>query len=290
MLNVFEAIRATPAVRKFEIGDLLFAHVTCPAHDGWDGSWAQHDHLVHVISGKKTLRTSRETWTFAAGDTVFMKKGAYLLRQEFDTELCVLMFFVPDAFVRETVREVAAKLPAAGPVGGSTELAIPVQPDVALQAFLHAMTVFFAGEEQPSELLLTLKLRELVTALLLSARNRTLSAYLQSLAGDVAPSIPAIMEANCCHNLPLEAFAKMCHRSLSTFKREFRQHYGTSPGKWLLERRLACSAQLLRATNLSVTEIVFECGFEDASHFSHAFKEKYGQPPSVFRDARSLVV
>jgi transcriptional regulator GlxA family with amidase domain len=93
------------------------------------------------------------------------------------------------------------------------------------------------------------------------------------------------MEANCCHNLSLEAFAKLCHRSLSTFKREFRLHYGIAPGRWLLERRLDCSAHLLTTTNMSVTDIVFECGFEQPSHFSRAFKAKYALSPSEYREA-----
>jgi AraC-like DNA-binding protein len=288
MLNTFETLRATPDVRNFEIGDLLFAYATCPAHDGWDGRWAQHDHLVHVFRGQKTLRTSRETRTYTEGDTVFIKKGAYLLH-DIDGEFCVLMFFIPDAFVRETVREMAAELPPVKASDSARELAISVHNDLALQAFLQAMSVFFAGKEKPSELLLKLKLKELVTSLLVSPGNRPLSAYLQSLASHEAPSLPAIMEANCCHNLSLEAFAKLCHRSLSSFKREFHQHYGTSPGKWLLERRLECSAHLLRSTGLSVTEIVFECGFEDASHFCHAFKEKFGQSPSAFREAGGVL-
>jgi AraC-like DNA-binding protein len=77
----------------------------------------------------------------------------------------------------------------------------------------------------------------------------------------------------------------MCHRSLSSFKREFRKVYGTTPGKWLMERRLIHSASLLQTTDLSVTEISFECGFEDVSHFSRSFKEKFGQSPSDYRDS-----
>jgi AraC-like DNA-binding protein len=290
MLNLIELLGPPLPIRKFAIGDLLFAYVTCPAHDGWDGLWAQHDHLIHVLSGKKTLRTSRETWTFTGGDTVFLKKGAYLQRHEIDRAFCVLMFFIPDAFVRETVREIAAELPPVKASDGAHELAIPVHNDLALQAFFQAMSIFFAGEEKPSELLLKLKLKELVTLLLVSPGNRVLSGYLQSLATHDAPSLPAIMEANYCHNLSLEAFARLCHRSLSSFKREFHLHYGMPPGKWLLERRLECAANLLRSTGLSVTEIVFECGFEDASHFCHAFKEKFNQTPSAFREAVGVPV
>jgi AraC-like DNA-binding protein len=99
-----------------------------------------------------------------------------------------------------------------------------------------------------------------------------------------APSISAIMEANFSHNLPLGAFARMCHRSLSTFKREFRQCYGVTPAKWLISRRLECAAQMLRTTRQSAMEIAFECGFEDPAHFSRAFRAKFGCPPTVYRE------
>jgi transcriptional regulator GlxA family with amidase domain len=98
------------------------------------------------------------------------------------------------------------------------------------------------------------------------------------------------MEANFCHNLQVEEFARMCHRSLSSFKREFQRHYGTTPGKWLLERRLDCSANLLRSTRMSVTEIAFECGFEEASHFSRAFKTRFGHAPSEHRATSAVPV
>ncbi|MGB9273770.1 MAG: helix-turn-helix domain-containing protein, partial [Terrimicrobiaceae bacterium] len=69
----------------------------------------------------------------------------------------------------------------------------------------------------------------------------------------------------------------MCHRSLSSFKREFRRCYGTTPGKWLIGRRLECAAQMLRTTSMSMTEIALECGFEEPSHFSRTFS--FTDPP-----------
>jgi AraC-like DNA-binding protein len=153
---------------------------------------------------------------------------------------------------------------------------------VALSAFFQAMTVYFAGDEKPPEALLKLKLRELLTSILVGESNPTLSAYFRSLAASDAPSIAAIMEMNFRHNLSMEAFAQMCHRSLSSFKREFQKLYGVSPGRWLLDRRLEHSASLLRTTGMSVTDVMLECGFEDLSHFSRVFKEKFGWAPSAY--------
>jgi AraC-like DNA-binding protein len=292
MYNVIEALRSPdiarilPAIRKFEIGELLFAHFTCPPTESWEASWAEHDRLVHVATGSKTLRTASGVWEIGPGDTVFLKKGACFLRHSDPEELCLFMYFIPDDFVRLAMREMASDLRALPPPTDTRERVVRVRHDVAVQAFLQAMTVFFAADDPPPELLLKLKLKELIASIVLSPANPTLSSYLRMLASSDVPSLPAIMEENCCHNLSLEAFAKLCHRSLSAFKREFSQHYGVAPGRWLLERRLERSAQLLATTNMSVTDIVFECGFEQPSHFCRAFKARYGRTPTEYRDAR----
>lgn len=202
--------------------------------------------------------------------------------------MCIFVFLVPDALVREVVRELAAELPCTTATPMAQEPFIRIVPDVGVSALLQAMNVLFAGSEQPTEPLLRLKLRELITSLLLSAANPALSAYFRSLAACEAPSIPAIMEANFHHNLSMEVFARMCHRSLSTFKRDFRQHHGTSPGRWLLERRLECAAHLLRNKSLSVTDVMLECGFENASHFGRAFPTKFACSPRAFREESAL--
>jgi AraC family transcriptional regulator, exoenzyme S synthesis regulatory protein ExsA len=281
MLNALEGIRSDPIARRFEIGEILFAQFSCPAEEV--GIWTQTDYLMHVLSGRPAWRTAGRTASAQAGETVFFKKGAYVLPQHSTGELCVQLYFIPDAFVRETILQLTEDLPAAVELGDAPGTVIPVMPEVALSAFFHAMHVYFAATEDPPEALLKLKLRELITGILLSRSNPALSVYFRSLLTCDAPSIPAIMEANYHHNLPLEAFAEMCHRSLSSFKRDFRKHYGTSPGKWLLEQRLARSISLLQTTRLSITEIMLECGFEDLSHFSRAFKERFGRPPSTSR-------
>lgn len=292
MFNVIEALRSPeiarllPAIRKFEIGELLFAHFTCPPTEAWEASWAEHDRLVHVATGHKTLRTATGIWELGPGATIFLKKGACFLRHSDPEELCLFMYFIPDDFVRMTVREMASELRALPPPTDTCDRVMHVRHDVGVQAFLQAMTVFFASDDPPPELLLKLKLKELIASIVLSPANAPLSSYLRMLARSDAPSLPAIMEENCCHNLSLEAFAKLCHRSLSAFKREFGQQYGVAPGRWLLDRRLERSTQLLTTTNLSVTDIVFECGFEQPSHFSRVFKTRYGCTPREYRDAR----
>jgi AraC-like DNA-binding protein len=91
------------------------------------------------------------------------------------------------------------------------------------------------------------------------------------------------MEANYMYNLKLSEYAQLANRSLSAFKREFAAFYGTSPGKWLAEKRLARAKSQVETTQKSISEIAFENGYENNSHFSRVFKKRYGKSPFHFR-------
>jgi AraC-like DNA-binding protein len=64
------------------------------------------------------------------------------------------------------------------------------------------------------------------------------------------------------------------------------QAEGTSPARWILERRLERAGRLLtdpRQASRTVTDIAFSVGFKDASHFTRAFKNGQGLGPREYR-------
>src|SRR5215467_1613876 len=107
MLNLYESVRTNPSFNKLEIGDLLFAEYTCPVGSAKLDHWAHSDFLVHVLTGKKIWHTIDGNWASEAGDTLFFRKGASIIEQFFDVDFCLFMFFIPDALVKSTVRELA---------------------------------------------------------------------------------------------------------------------------------------------------------------------------------------
>jgi AraC-like DNA-binding protein len=94
------------------------------------------------------------------------------------------------------------------------------------------------------------------------------------------------MEANFCYNLKIEDYARLCHLSLSVFKRAFKQFYKTTPAAWLKQRKLDLSHHRLLTSDLPISQVSFECGFEDASHFIRVFKAKYKLTPHQYRQQR----
>jgi AraC-like DNA-binding protein len=74
--------------------------------------------------------------------------------------------------------------------------------------------------------------------------------------------------------------------SASTFKRRFAQLYGSSPGRWLLHRRMEQAACHLRPAGRPVGEVAAELGYEDLSSFIQAFKQVHGRTPKQYQLAQ----
>jgi AraC family transcriptional regulator, exoenzyme S synthesis regulatory protein ExsA len=216
MLNTYDTIRANLHFNKFEVGELLFVEYKCPIEQEAAGVWTPMDYFVHVLSGKKTWRTTDGTWVAEQGQTLFFKKGAAIVYQDFREDFCVLVFFISDAFIRDVVREVSGQLKSPQCGGALHKTTMIVNGDVTLAAYFQSMLAYFTGTAKPAETLLTLKLKELIVSILLGGNNPELAAYFQSLLKSDAPVLSQIMEANFCYNLALEDFAKLSHRSLST--------------------------------------------------------------------------
>ena len=83
--------------------------------------------------------------------------------------------------------------------------------------------------------------------------------------------------------LGLEELAAVAGISKYHFQRLFRATYGRSPAAYLTERRIERAQDLLRATNLTVTEVCYAVGFSSLGSFSSRFRELVGETPSQFQ-------
>ena len=110
MMNMYETIRDNLHFNKFSVGELLFVEYKCPIEQEAVGLWTPMDYFVHVLSGKKTWRTTDGIGTAQQGQTLFFKKCAAVVYQDFKKDFCVMVFFVSDNFIRDVVREVSGQL------------------------------------------------------------------------------------------------------------------------------------------------------------------------------------
>lgn len=91
------------------------------------------------------------------------------------------------------------------------------------------------------------------------------------------------MEANLEDPLPREELARLAGVSVRQLERLFRGHLGCTLGHHYLDLRLRRARLLLRQTSQSILKVAVACGFVSASHFSRAYRQKFGVPPRVDR-------
>lgn len=86
----------------------------------------------------------------------------------------------------------------------------------------------------------------------------------------------------------LKDLASIAGMSQRNFQRAFREARGTSPIDYLLKKRIARAAELLRSGNFTATEAAYEVGFNDSNYFCRQFTKIVGTAPGKYRRRNSL--
>ena len=260
----------------------MFAEFKCPVQEAESSIWWHNNFFAYVVSGETRLQTRQKTYTLSAGDCAFAKKGSVIIHSQLRDDFCELLVFVPDDFIKTIVQKHKLQL------GNrfqkvENDMIIPLSKDALLTTYFNSLLLYFELPKAPPKKSLKLKFEELIVNIVSNNDHMPLTLYLGELCSRTKPSIKDIMEANFCQNLSIQEFARLCSRSLSAFKSEFKTLYQGTPGTWLRERRLEHSKYLLEISDKSVSEIMDHSGFENPSHFIRIFKSKYGLSPGNYR-------
>lgn len=84
--------------------------------------------------------------------------------------------------------------------------------------------------------------------------------------------------------LDMKQLIKELSISYSKFRKMFKQSTGQSPNQYHLNLRLEKARELLSTTNLNVTEVAYQLGFDSVFYFSKLFKKKNGVSPKSYRE------
>ncbi|MEO8771078.1 MAG: AraC family transcriptional regulator [Ferruginibacter sp.] len=283
MINLHSSIKNNNSFRKMEVSDLLFAEYSCMQEETTFRVWSNNNYFAFISSGKKMYKSIYHSYELNEGDVFFVKKGAILTPQFFDDEFCAIVIFISDDFIKAFLKKNAALCDASHKDISTQDVVLRIQHDQLLESYYQSIQSYLSLTEKPNEHLLILKVEELLLSLFSSKKHQQLTDYFISLCQNQQFHMSRIMEENFAYNLNLENCAQLCHMSLSTFKKSFRQFYHTTPGAWLKSKKLELTLHQLLSSDLSVKRISFECGFKNTSHFIRAFKEKYKLTPMQYR-------
>lgn len=147
-----------------------------------------------------------------------------------------------------------------------------------LESCLASVIPYFDLEGQFPENIASLKITEAIS--ILREIDPDIDSVLANFDQPGKVDLISFMERNFMFNMPMEKLGYLTGRSLSTFNRDFKKHFNITPQKWLTEKRLQLAYYQLLEKKKRPIDVYLEVGFEDLSHFSFAFKKKYGIAPA----------
>ena len=272
-----------------EVSELLFVEYTCMREETKFGIWSDNNYFAFISSGKKAWRTIYHSYEVTEGEIIFVKKGANLTHQFFEDEFCAIFLFIPDDFIRAFLKRAEIVTSPQKDLSGQDPV-LRVHEDELLKNYYHSIKSYLSLSEMPDERLLLHKFDELLLSLFTNKKHQDLTDYFISLCQDQEYHMTRVMEENFAYNLSLENYAQLCHMSLSAFKKSFKQFYHTTPGVWLKQRKLDLARHMTLTTELTISQVSFECGFEDTSHFIRLFKQEFHLTPLQYRQKHSKTI
>ena len=81
----------------------------------------------------------------------------------------------------------------------------------------------------------------------------------------------------------MESLAEALHISTRNLYRKFKSLGLLPPNEYVREQKLLQAAKMLRTTNLTIQEIIYDCGFNNRAHFYKEFNKRYGMTPKDYR-------
>lgn len=244
-----------------------------------------HSHvLVYICSGELEINERGKITRLHKGDCAFIRRdfSVQMTKQAYGGEQFKAIFLMfTTKFLRDFYNRLDRNaMPQEAKRDKVSLYKLPSnRPDIV--SLFESMTPYFDSDIQPADELLQLKMTEGVYVLLHTGKN--LYASLFDFADPWKIDILEFMERNYMNDLSMEEIANYTGRSLSTFKRDFKKYSDLSPQKWLIRRRLEAAHELIRNGERKVSEVCFEVGFKNLSHFSKIYKEMYGVAPTEER-------
>jgi AraC-like DNA-binding protein len=197
------------------------------------------------------------------------------------SELVVISFH-PDTLKKIYQRELPLLLQKSK-TNISNQSSEKINNDFLIKKYIEGLLFYFENPSLVNEEILILKLKEIILLLSQTQNAETIQVILSQLFSPATYSFKQIIEANIFLQVGVEDLAQKTNLSVSSFKREFAKLYNDSPANYIKTQRLEKAAELLMVSGERITDIAFDCGFNDLANFTKSFHDKYSLTPTNYR-------
>jgi AraC family transcriptional regulator, exoenzyme S synthesis regulatory protein ExsA len=242
--------------------------------------------LAYIQEGKQEIYSATQKLLATNNESILMKCGNYIASFKEVTptsQFKSVVFHLDPEAIRKAFSNEELSFLRVDKSKVARDPALKMKQNELLDSFVTSMMPYFGNLQLANDRLLLLKLKELIYILSDFGNNLIVNQIIGTLYSPEEISFDEIISANIYNNLSIGELAHLTARSESSFKRDFKKWYSESPAKYFKTKRLEKSADLLMNTNSPVSEIAWECGFENPAHFSTSFLTFFGNSPKEYR-------
>ena len=239
--------------------------------------------LIWFISGETKIVQAEGTFIFNADDIFLIPRN----------QLATIINYPKDGAPHKTVvmhlsverlREFYAGLGLKPKITASQKIR-RFNKHPLLQSCLASLIPYFDMTGIP-ENIASLKITEAIS--ILRSIDPSVDGVLSNFEEPGKIDLASYMEKNFMFNMPMEKFGYLTGRSITTFKRDFKKVYNTTPQRWLTQKRLELAHYQFVEKRSKPIDVCYEVGFENLSHFSFAFKKQFGYAPTELLEKQSF--
>ena len=246
--------------------------------------WHEDLQFIYVISGTICVKTLEEEEILSAGEGIFINKNVVHLVDKIDT--CKYKSFLfPDYFLSFYQSSPAEKLTHDITDNASVTLTVLYDKKEWCRKVLDILRELVVIEENEKDDLYSYEVLSRLSSLwLVMLRNLSRTEQMpENVTSIRTRKFLQFIAAHYSEDVTLDELAGSAGVSKSECLRCFKTALQTTPYKYLMDYRLSKAARLLKETDLPVSEIAIQTGFNGQSYFGKCFKEKMNLSPSEYR-------
>ena len=229
--------------------------------------------IVYTVSGKGYLEYEGQTYPITKGQCFYInceQHHLYRTGREEDWEILWIHFNGNSAlgYYKEFTRN------------GFQILS--VRDEFFMERTLWRIIALNQKKDLTTELVTSNLINGMLTELLLQTATNNADTF---LIPDYIRQIVREIDKNFKSGLPLSYFEEFTHRSRYHILKEFKKYIGVTIHEYIITARISYAKELLKYSDLPVSEIAFESGMNNVTHFINLFKAREGTTPLAYRKA-----
>ncbi|MDE5421981.1 AraC family transcriptional regulator [Ancylomarina sp. DW003] len=259
------------------LGNIKLAiSASCREMSIFKGAYFHACALYMLQDGRIEITIGNEEHNIKQSEFILIRQHAKLDFKKFYEEAesgsikSFIFYFFPD-FIKDFLEENTSE---SDQIIHPDQKVIPLNSSKELSTFVESMQLYLNHNQTYNRGTLQQKTIECLKAL--TKTHPELIEFLKQNLRPVKIDLFEFMINSYINDLSIPELAQLTGRSLSAFKRDFKEIFNESPHQWILKRKMDFAEEMIRCSNFSPVSLFILLGFKELSHFSNVFKKIKG--------------